>query len=300
MPLTKIKNPETFEEMDLDKAPGLLEEAGILPLEVTNLLVEDAQRGSPAGAIYVSPSIIDPTTVCQRSVITERFKDYAVDPATVWAAKEGTIWHSALCQGAGDMWMNEIALPADPENEGDDWRPGHGDDRHHPLTQRCEDGKLRLEVWPGVLMRCRIDRVDNDWQKITDFKTQRPAKRDYGLKQGWTNQMNIYKKFVQMLRGTDPDLVVWRIYRGAYNVETAFRRFEVPILPEGPMNAIGKFGLLLHGRLKEAKSIVDSGGDLDAFIKTIPMDGEQIWGGKRCDYCSVRPLCHKIQGLVTF
>lgn len=288
MPIRSLIDPKTLQAVPLEEAPDYFERKGLMPAEVIGMILKDEGR-PPAGRPFVYPSVADPDVTCRREVLIRQHLPYDLNPIRLWQAKEGTIWHDAFLAQGAPGWEHEVNLPDALLVEGR--APGGGN------VKVCSDGKPRLEVWPGVWMRGRVDRHQN-WDVLADHKTTRYAKQDYGLKKDWTVRLNIYARMVWMLRGVAPkELWVWRTYRGVYEPEKAFRRFPVPLLGEGDMSRLGQFALSLQGYLEKAETT----DDVEALVRSMPMDGEKMFNGKKCgEYCAVKDVCFRIQGLTMF
>ena len=117
-------------------------------------------------------------STCRREVILENVFDYVLDPYSLWLAKEGNLWDAVLASvEVGEGWLREVSLPADPtraDAKRYPWIEAHGDDREHPKVRRCpEDGKLRVEIFPGIWVRGRIDRLSTDFKHLIDHKTKK-------------------------------------------------------------------------------------------------------------------------------
>lgn len=292
------------EKIGLDKAPAFFEDAGLIPTEITELIIRSDQGRGPTP--YLSPSVLIPPTTCRREVVLQRFFDFHMEPMNLWAAKEGEIWHKAFSSVPCKDYMQEVMLPADPDVEG--WKPEHGDDSSHPLVKRCpEDGKLRVEVFPGVWMRGILDRISLNWKVIDDHKTQRWSRKDYSSRNlvEWAVQLNIYRIMVKLLRDVDPEMFIWRTYRGGYvNPDNPiFRKLPVPrVEKERLWGEIETFTNSLLGAVQKAYEHDKSDPEgLETIVRALPMDGEPMFNGQKCGkYCRVMEKCYSIQGLPLF
>jgi hypothetical protein len=294
MPLKSLLDPKTFEEVPLDKAADYFDEKGLVPREVIRLILSG--EGRDDGGVYVSPSLCDPTTTCRREQVLKRFCSYSLNPLKVWMAMEGSIYHEAMeRQGAGEGYGSEEVLP-DVLAE---VAKGRG-----VALKLCADGKLRMEVWPGVWMRGRLDRRDPDWLELVDFKTTRYAKTDYGKKPEWVLKMNVYARMVELLRGRPFERMwAWRIYRGSYDMDRVFRKFDIPRLKPEQMDKVGAFALSMQEMFQRAAAAFAGGGvqAVEAVVAELPMDGKGMFNGKKCDeYCALRDKCYQIEGIPTF
>jgi hypothetical protein len=279
MPLVGLRDPQTLEVFDLKNAVEHFEEAGLVPREITALVAQEGE-GRINSRPFISPSIMDPGSTCRRQMMIERYLDYVLDIHKVWAAKEGGVWHDAFASiGAGDDWYNEYMLP--PQHKG--------------RTVK------RMEIFPGVWIRGIVDRAKKDWSEVHDFKTTKPAKKDYGLKQDWKVQVNIYARMIEQLYGVKPKMYVWRMIRGSYEPSNVFRKFSVPELTDAEWAKVQAFSESLVAKLEACEALVDEKEAIKMLIKNTPMDGIGMFGNKKCElYCAVQEQCYSIEGIPTF
>ena len=318
MPLAGFKGLDS-QEITFENAPQYFDDQGLAPAEVVSSIIrDDAGRGPQP---YLSPSILNADTTCRREIVISRFIDYFMDPLSKWMAVEGTTFHDAFIQVPTPGWDYEVALPADPQckcgadlmdnleeieeglpafcgncREVQGWRHSHGDHRNHPNVKRCEeDGKLRLELFPGHWMKMRLDRLRADKRVIVDFKTKRNAKVDRWKQDmvSWAIQLNCYRRAVHLLYDVpDVEMWVWRIYRGAYDADRALRKFEVPVANVATMELLLPHIDSLAGFLRQAWEVKDDKQALLSLVKTIPADGVEMFNRKKClKYCQVEAQC---------
>jgi hypothetical protein len=292
MPCAGFKCPETGNIISLEEAPLYFDKAGIMPGEVVRSLAlnnADPRRGG----FHLSPSRLDPSINCRRQTVIERNFDWVLDPFTMWAAEEGTIFHRALIGGPTDFqlpgYKYELLLP----NESHRGMPGVVED---------DRGVLHLEIVPGILMNGRLDRLSPDGLELGDFKTQRYAKTDYGIKRDWKLQLGMYALMAKKLGETTgvDKIVVWRIYRGAYDATKAFRRFSIKPMEEMEMlDIITEHCLTSRDFLMECHALADEDAKMEYVNDNVPLDGKikRIFNGKKCTmYCGAKDLCGKIDG----
>ena len=323
MPVTAWIDPVTAEEVPLSEGPALFEEAGILPAESTQMMLDDIQgERSEEDPRYLSPSKLFPGMNCRREIILHRFVDYALDPRALWAACEGTLWHKAFAHAtAGAAWMHEVKLPEHLADYAGP-RPPEGFVRDLRLMRVCEDDRERLEVYPGVWLKGTVDRLARDYSVLIDHKTTKPPyfpkgggePKDYAFDQGdrpgqvteWSPQILTYAYMVEMLTGVLPsEAWAWRLYRGCGNSRYTFRKLRIPIVAKEQVWAgIKEYCESLLAMLQQAWALKDDKDALLAWMKkSVPMDGHEkgMFNGKKCtEYCALKPVCFGAQGFVDF
>lgn len=284
MPVANIVSP-SGELYSIEEAPAALEAEGILPYEVALRLV--SRLNSPRrGDVRVSPSMMDASTTCRREAAIKAFLPYAVDLRTQWSMEEGTLIHQALEEagrtGNTEGVHYEYGLPVD----------GAG-------------GSLEeAEIFPGIFVHGTIDKLDLNSKTLTDFKSSRwprtnkaGAPIDYGVKQDWIIQTNLYRRLVKVCLDVDiENIFVWRIYSGSYNHNYTFRKFPIPIMPDAALEAA------VRPHYESLKSYLTKtkfgAADTRTSIKAIPLDGRNMFAGKKCSqYCAVRDICDEIEGI---
>lgn len=273
----------TGEVVDLENAHDHFMTKGLMMGPAIQALVNSGDERREAGA-GVSASMADPSVTCRREVIIRRHLDYALDPRVLMDANEGTIFHSAFFgRGrAADGWAAETMLPRIT-------------DMGKPGVRMNPGGFPEIELWPGVWFSCVVDYHTASWSEIHDLKTKRPAKADYPPDRSAILQVNLNKLVVERLEpGIEVErLFIWRYYRGGYEKERAWKRFEVEVWPEQKCRDVAEEHLAsimgyeeMAGKLK--------GEELEDFIATIPMDGKvkEMFRGQKCPkYCSVQSIC---------
>jgi hypothetical protein len=293
MPLTHLHDPVNGIDIPLEQAPEYFEHQGLIPMEVTQALLNTANDPRRLDE-HLSPSVADPDTTCRREQIIRRFMPYSLDPMVTWEAMEGTVWHnafSAMSEGNQD-WFSELPIPGP-------------DDEDLPHVKRTTEDVLVVETLPGIWLSGVVDRVSRDFKTLVDHKTQRFSKRDWGFKSGWKLQINLYVLMIKRTKDVEPEqLAVWRTYRGSYERDRTFRYFPCPKMNVDEIDSkIRKHCEDLQKRLVEAKAAYDAGDQaaIEDLIKNTPMDGQTMFNGKKCSqYCSVQKVCFGLEGLPTF
>ncbi len=306
MPAIGLYCSKTNKCMSFEEGINYFEEVGAMPAEAVIAIVRDVQSHEGKHA-RLSPSMCNEETTCRRQIVLERFVDYYLDPVVVQEAREGQLCHETLQQAGKGLegWDQEVTLP-----------PKH-DPIDPPITQPTidpDDGKACYEVFPGVFMRGRADKLKDDITILTDFKTSKypktyggkPPKTDWGEKSNekdWPIQLGMYRHMVGLARGKMPDdLRVWRMYRGSHDKSKTWRRFTVPVMHINTIwRIIGDFVKSTTAYLKIAMRIEKGEGSheekqqaLKEFCKTIPADGydKKMFYGKKCyNWCAASRIC---------
>jgi hypothetical protein len=288
MPLTGLECPKCGKMCDLAEAPEHMDFCGALMAESVQALVNgegNERRGKLAG---ISPSMV-PTKSCRREVLIQRNMAYTMNPMKVWAAEQGTTFHSALLKrGRGSAWWLEQNFPA-PQHRG-------------RADVRDQDGFLELELWPGVWVSTQVDKMSPDGKVLIDLKTQRPAKVDYGPKNStseWAYQLNLERMIIERLGlGPVEEMWVWRLYGYAYEEATAWRKFKIPIMDDAAVEKIYREWAV---GLAHEQSKIDSGQPVEGVVGALPMDGKlkpEMKSWKCHGYCAVKSICFGIAGEV--
>lgn len=305
MPIAYFIDPKTMEHVPIEKAVEHFEETGISPGEVIQAIIDDLDDARRQW-LHLSPSIMNPDVNCRREIVINRTLPIGLDPLTLWSAYEGTAWHRAfnlIAQSYGG-WYREMALPGK-------------EDAAHPKVRKVEhNGQefYEVEVFPGIWLSGVADRVKEDYSILTDFKstnypwTRRKDETPYDYAesqvQGWSIQVNLYKKMIEILKGIRPsEMWAWRIYRGSRNRNFTFRKLPIPFMDDERLEAkIREHATTLHGYLEAAHN-ADPGPDREAVIKGIPLDGKdkRMYNNQKCPlYCSAKDTCYKLAGLTVF
>ena len=258
------------------------ERPGILPLSPFEYLPIEPVHGDKTFSSSLSPSSCSPNSVCLREVAISRALPFSSAPASGWMANEGTaLWTSLKRAGA-------MSPPYEYE-----------------VTVGQPD---KIEILKGWFVRGTIDRLRRDEKgkvvEIFDIKTKRFLKTDRGLESDWQLQMNCYARLLrnsgQTADGQLPKMFIWRIYRGAADASTVFRKLFVPPLDDLQLEGrIGNFVRSSEAKLAEIFAGTDDLSDLRERVNRLPMDGEikQMFNGKKCSkYCRVMDLCYDLAG----
>lgn len=263
MPLTHLIDPTLGKKIPLEEAAEYFEQAGLMPAPVINAIIRSERENEKTRCgDRVSPSMATPDALCRREHAIKRNLPYGLNPLTLWEAMEGTVWHSALLPEEGEDWDYEVAV-----------------------------GPVELF---GVSLSGHVDGLRKDRKKLIDIKTQRFSKKDWGMKDDWRYQTSIYCHIIHAQYGVMPEPTVWRIYRGSYERERTFRRFNFEVVP------LDKLEKLVGGFLKETQQILGEATTAEK-IATLALEGERMFGGKKCDmYCSVKDLCFSMSGKPVF
>lgn len=292
MPIVGFTHHQFPAVLTLEDAPEAFEQAGICPAAFVRAVIAaegDPRRGPGAG---ISPSICSPSAGCPREVCIRRYLPYTMDPLRMADRLEGIWWHEGVAGHHVGGQKPEMLLPNDDH-------VGFPGVRRNPMT-----GALELEFWPGVFVSAQVDLANG---RLVDYKTQRYAKQDYGLKEDWTLQVNFYRHLWLALGGEDfKELVVWRFYRGCYDANKAFRKFVVPMLTRDALDhALEPYAHDLTAALDQCRVAWASGvaDAVEQAVKALPMRGKDmgIWGGKKCSfYCDSKDVCFGLAGEVMF
>lgn len=288
MPLTGLVCPKCGVGVGLAEAPEHLDRCGAMMAESVQAIVNGAgneRRGRLAG---ISPSMV-PTKSCRREVLIQRNMDYTMNPMKIWAAEQGTTFHSALLKrGRGSEWWLEQNFPA----------PQHRD----RADVRDREGFLELELWPGVWVSTQIDKMSPDGKTLIDLKTQRPAKTDYGPQNAsseWAFQLNLERMIIERLGlGPVEEMWVWRLYGYAYEEDKAWRKFKIPRLDDEVVEKVYREWAI---SLAERQELINNGEPIEKVIDGLPMDGREKSSMKtwKCHgYCGVKGICFGIAGEV--
>ncbi len=298
---TKMDNGRVLEfAAPLAEAPEYFERNGLMPAEAVLALASECGDERRTAGCGVSASMLDRGTTCRREVLINRYMDNWVDPRKLWDAEEGTLIHHVLFSTGGlPGWEREYLIP---------------NERHanHPKVRSPKPGVWEYEIFPGVWLSGRVDKVKDDWSELHDFKTQRYSATDRGVKHDWRVQLNAYRFMLEDLEGvTVKAMKVWKIMRGSYDHNKTFKAYSEPdqvllmdraVWAEGPeLNGRGgvrEFAQEMTQLLEDCEKAEDKEG----FIRLLPLDGKAMFtsrkdpGQCKCrDWCSVRPTCDRIQ-----
>lgn len=294
MPICALSHRAFSSPVPIEEAQEKFEQAGLLPAEVIGLIIEEIDDERRSGHCGLSPSVMIPSTTCRREQAIKRFVPYVQDPLKIWAAISGRLWHGMLQKAqVPEGWRQEVPLPG-PQHEGVEG------------VRRNPGGFYELELWPGVWVSGRVDRLglDSNGLEVCDFKSQRYAKTDYGAKPEWALQLTTYARMYGKLEKVQVPgrLCVWRLYEGSYDLDRTFRKFNINLLGEEVWEGILKVWCQdFVGMLREVENATKT-GDLDLVddaIRAIPMEGEVkgMFNGKKCpEYCSCMKECWRIEG----
>lgn len=285
-----------------------------MPAEAVRAIIyDDYEKQDPR---YISPSKISPLNQCRREIVIEHYQPFAVDLLKRWEALEGNLWHGMFSRmSAGEGWMSEVKLPDDLLSEG---RARELEDEG--LLKECEDGKLRLQVMPGVWVRGTGDRIRDDFLVYCDHKSKRwpfsrPPGHEPSPKYGpegqytresvkdWAFQFSTYSKMIEMCTGVLPqEQWAWQVFRGSKNRAHTFRKIPVPLRSAVDMwGEISEWTTQLLKWLDEAHGLGEQA--LENFIQKIPLDGHdrQLFNGQKCSkYCEAQGCCFALAGMMEF
>lgn len=304
MPLEAFLDP-AGRRISPEEAPDYFEEQGIMPADAVTAVRADLQRERPWP--FTSPSQTNPNQTCRREIVLKRYYPFAVDPRREWAKMEGSYWHGFWeHQDAGPGWRQEL------------WLPGPEDVNTKGVREYLSpegEKAQQLEVYPGIWMRGRVDRVSQDWRTLVDHKTSKWARTDYSTRDAretWPFTLNLYARMLEMLHGTRPrDLWVWRMYRASPDDnETWAKRKVMAWTDEQWWEKAGEHTTSLVGMLEKAEEIrVGEKGEeaMDEHLATIPLDGHvkkmfmnRKGQNMKCGRCTVKELCFRKAGKVSF
>lgn len=306
----EFQAPGLPEVVSLEDAPRIFEEAGIMPQEAVQAMI-DSESVEHEEHTLISPSKLIASHTCRREVLIKHFLPYDADPFALWAALEGTLWHAAFAHAGKklDGWLRELSLP----------RPVDIEKLGGKLAR--VEGVLAIEVLPGLFMRGTLDRLSLDYRELGDHKTQKYSKTDYadqskfgpGDAENWRVQLSVYAFMVEDVFGVKPDRAfVWRTYRGSLDRARTFRKIPITLLSrEQVLERVGEFAYSLRDILAQAQSIrakahaagLDPTPELEALARATPMDGyeKQQFNGKKCPlYCVARKVCFGLAGIPEF
>lgn len=290
MPLVGLVCPKCGKETGLNDGPMHLHDCGAMMAQVVQSLIEadgDERRMLGGGA---SPSIGDGEVTCRRELILRRHYPYVLNPFRLWAAMEGTFYHKGLLECAGILpgWDVEVAFP----REEDEGKEG--------IRRNPKWNFLQAEVWPGVWMSARIDAWNRDTGTILNLKSTRMTKTDYGFKKDWSTQSNLERLVMNRCGVEVKEMEIWRVYKGCYEEDKAWRKFIVPRVADDEMwKRCARFMTEMI-QWDEAMEVAE---DKDGVLGGIPLDGhvKRMFNGKKCThYCTSYQVCMAKAGKVVF
>lgn len=292
MPVKALKTYDG-QTVEIADAARWFEDNGYMPYEAAAAVIKDVFNPKREG-IRVSPSMMTPGSTCKREVVIQKTMEYDVELMRLWEAMEGTLFHEALsAAGAGGDWEYEVELPQSEQQGLTRW-----DER----TQVYE-----AEIFTGMWTHGTADKVNREWTELHDFKTARFPKLkkdgtpyDYGVKDEWTIQLNLYRRLMELCRPETrvERIWVWRMYKGSWDRRFTFRKLAIPLLDYGLLeDKVRSHYEQLKGSLILADQAV-SQAEREQIIRAMAMDGQGMFGGKKCsEYCAVNKICFDIQGI---
>lgn len=315
MPAVGFTKPGHPGKLSFEEAPKWYAENTEVPAEAIALLAK-LEKDARRFGLGLSPSGADAETTCIRQLAIKKFLDYLVNGVKEWQATEGTIWHAAFeaVAPAQDGWQREVLVP--------DFMEGAD---NIPLQRDPLSGSLELEVFDGIWMNGKVDKLRDDFTEIEDFKTKawggwKDRKtgmwkiRHYPPDMGAHLQLNLYRRMVEVCTGVNPSkLTLRRMYRGARDAEQAWKKFDIPVMSNDELEARIRphiergqeaFAMLRqividnpNASKKELQPLLIEG------IKTLPLDGrdKRMLRDTKCHlYCTQQPICFQLAGLVGF
>ena len=324
MPAVGFTKPGHEGWLKFEDAPEWYAEFTEVPAEAIAILVKlegDARRYG----VGLSPSAADSTTTCRRQLAIKKFLDYLINGVQEWQATEGTTWHKAFEVIAPPTkgWLREVLIP-------DQWFAGG------PRTRGIEDlpsyiqrdplsGSLECEVFPGIWMNGKVDKLRDDCSALEDFKTKawggyrdRKTKmwkiRHYPPEIGNAIQLNLYRRMVEVCTGVNPgELTIRRMYRGARDPQQAWKKYDIQVMSNDELEArIRDFTIEAQDMFATLRQIVidnpkASKAELQDLlvegIKKLPMEGleQGMLNSSKCSlYCTQQPICYEMAGMVDF
>jgi hypothetical protein len=300
MPVVAFKCPLTGDEITLDEGPAYFDEQGIMPAAAVKAVLHSVESRRDEDPRFLNPSGLCPTTNCRRKILLRRFVDYSLDPTTMWAAEEGSVWHRAFAEGG----LGEVRLP-------DDILDGPRAAELNEQLLGGKDGKIRVEVSPGLWLRGTADSIEGD--TITDYKTKAfpyarypewvPAKNwaaDGKYTTEWREelsyQLSAYAAIVEVVTGTAPSRAwAWRIFSGSKNRAWTFLKVPVRLWDRAELaKRVMPWANPLLVELERAYNAKGNPEALATIIDSTPPDGhdKQLFNGQMCSkYCEMRPHC---------
>jgi hypothetical protein len=338
MPAVCFTKPGHEGVVSFADAPAWYDKNTEVPGEAIRLLA--MLEGDPRRlGINLSPSSLDVSTTCKRQLLLKKFFPYAIDGIAEWQATEGTAWHAAfdsvVPREDNDAWHREVLIPdhflAEEEIiyeegmghcESDDMvKEKYGDNvrlwKYTPTHESWE-----VQIFPGIWVNGRCDKLKKDLSTIEDFKTKAWAGyldrktgihkiRHYPPGESDGIQLNAYARMVEVLTGTSPEtLTIRRMYRGARDAKQAWKKYDIDRWSADELES--KIRPHVEEFVKHAtamKDIKDTeealGHDPTAalllYIDNVSMDGEHMFNGKKCSlYCTQMPICFARAGKVRF
>lgn len=316
MPAVGFTKPGQGGKLSFEEAPEWYAQNTEVPAEAIALIAYLEQDSRRYGQT-VTPSGACEDTTCLRQQAIKRFLKYLINGISSWQATEGTAWHYAFERAVPtrvdeDDWHREVLLP----------RFFVGKTTANVEKDPLSDSHA-VEIFPGLWTSGKLDKLKTDFTEIEDFKTQAWAgyrEKKTGLwkvthyppKEDNVIQLNMYRRMVEVCTRVNPSkLTIRRMYRGARDAQQAWKKFDVRVMSNDELEAtIRPFMERAAGIFGELRDIVLSTEDgperqekLVEVISKLPLDGKdkRMLGNQKCTlYCTQRPICYKMAGLVGF
>jgi hypothetical protein len=327
MPAVCFTKPGEEGVVSFADAPAWYDENTEVPGEAIRLLTQ--LEGDPRRlGINLSPSGLDAETTCKRQLLLKKFFPYAIDGIAEWQATEGTAWHAAfdsvVPREDNDDWHREALLPDDLlDHMGPDaWAKLIKEDKVRLWHYTPTHSSWEVQIFPGIWVNGRCDKLSKDLSTIEDFKTKAWAGwldrktgqhkiRHYPPGDSDGIQLNAYARMVEVVTGTSPEkLVIRRMYRGARDAKEAWKKYEIPRWSNDELESrIRPHVEAFVGHavaMKEIKDRLEAADEdptaaLLQYLNDVPMDGTHMFNGKKCSlYCTQMPICFAQAGKVRF
>jgi len=326
MPAVCFTKPGTPDTLSFEDAPSWYDENTEVPEEAIRCIIE--HEGDPRRlGLNLSPSTLCERTTCKRQLLLKKFFPYAIDGAAEWQAEEGTIWHKAfdaVVPKTDDRWYREVLLPNNllVSLGANRWNKLVDDDVLRFWKYTPTHSSWEVQIFPGVWVNGRADKLKKDFSEIQDFKTKAWS----GWKDRKTNahkirhyppgdderiQLGAYQRMVEVLTGTRPEkLTIRQMYRGSRIAKESWKKYSLDPMSNDELESkirqhVEQFTTWAT-EMKSLKDDAEKGGKnplpvLAAYMDRVPLDGEKMFNGLKCSlYCTQMPFCYQIANKVRF
>jgi hypothetical protein len=326
MPAVGFTMPGHEGSLSFEEAPKWYEQNTETPAEAIRIVA--SLEGDPRRrGVNLSPSNGCPANFCLRQVALKKFIKYLINGVSEWQATEGSAWHKAfedVTPKTADEYHRELLLPdglldvLGPEAWAKHKREGTCRwFQYTPDHESCE-----VQLFPGIWMNGKVDKLREDMLRIEDFKTKAWAGwkdrktgahkiRHYPPGKSETIQLNLYRRMVEVITGINPqELVIRRMYRGARLADEAWKKYDMDVLSNDELEAnvrphversVGVLTTLKEIEEAELAAGRDPESALLAEIAKLEMTGhvKGFFNNQKCSlYCTQMPICFELGNMV--
>ncbi len=328
MPATGYTKPKAKgESLSFEEAPNYYAEHTEVPAEalhiVTSMEGDPRRRGT-----NMSPSVCSERTTCIRQLAIKKFVPYLINGISEWQATEGSAWHAAfeaVTPEAEDEYYREVLLPdffevfvpgVEKFNPVPTWagKVNWGNVRLFEYVKDVHESH-EIEVFDGIWMNGKVDKLRHDMTRIEDFKTKAwPGWKDrasgqhrvrhYPPSKDAVIQLNLYRRMVEVMTGVNPsELVIRQMYRGSRIADQSWKKYDIEVWSNDQLEfEVRPFIEKAVGHFTALKQIEDDAlakGDnplyaIREYINELPLDGQDkhMFNGLKCStYCTQMPIC---------